>query len=131
MTDLVVDASLLVTVLTGGSANELLLRRLSEPRRLHAPGHIDFEFINAVRGMVRGQKINEALAKEAIADLANMRIHRHWGTLLGRRIWELRENFNAYDAAYIALAEIYDCPLLTGDKKLLGSHHARVEVQFN
>ena len=33
------------------------------------------------------------------------------------RVWELRNNLSAYDAAYVALAETLDCPLLTGDAR--------------
>lgn len=41
---------------------------------------------------------------------------------------ELRHNFTAYDASYIALTELLDCPLLTGDAKLIGSHGANIEL---
>ena len=34
------------------------------------------------------------------------------------RVWELRDNLSAYDAAYVALAEIIDCPLVTADARL-------------
>lgn len=34
------------------------------------------------------------------------------------RIWELRHNFTAYDAAYIALAEALYAPLVTRDRAL-------------
>lgn len=33
-------------------------------------------------------------------------------------MWELRENVSAYDAPYIALAELLDCSLLTADARL-------------
>jgi predicted nucleic acid-binding protein len=35
-----------------------------------------------------------------------------------RRAHELRANVTAYDAAYVALAEALDCPLITADKRL-------------
>ena len=34
------------------------------------------------------------------------------------RVWELRDNLTAYDAAYVALAEIIDCPLVTADGRI-------------
>lgn len=34
------------------------------------------------------------------------------------RVWELRDNVSAYDAAFIALAEMLDCSLLTADARL-------------
>ena len=34
------------------------------------------------------------------------------------RVWSLRDNLTAYDAAYVALAEALDAPLLTRDRRL-------------
>jgi predicted nucleic acid-binding protein len=34
------------------------------------------------------------------------------------RVWELRHNLTAYDAAYVALAESLDTVLLTSDGRL-------------
>lgn len=46
------------------------------------------------------------------------------------RIWELRRNVTAYDAAYLALAEALDAPLLTCDRALASApgHRAAVEL---
>jgi len=51
-------------------------------------------------------------------------------TLLLRRVWELRHNLTAYDAVYVALAEVLDAPLLTRDRRLdaTAGHEARVEL---
>jgi predicted nucleic acid-binding protein len=44
-------------------------------------------------------------------------------------VWELRANLTAYDAAYVALAEALEAPLLTRDARLArAAHRARVEV---
>jgi predicted nucleic acid-binding protein len=45
--------------------------------------------------------------------------------LLGR-IWELRHNFTAYDATYIALAEATSSVFYTCDEKLRKGHRASV-----
>ena len=34
------------------------------------------------------------------------------------RVWELRDNLSAYDASYVALAELLGCNLLTADARL-------------
>lgn len=34
------------------------------------------------------------------------------------RVWELRDNLSAYDASYVALAEMLNCALLTADARL-------------
>lgn len=50
---------------------------------------------------------------------------------LRRRAFQLRDNLSAYDAAYIALAEALECPLLTRDARLAGSggHMAQIEIR--
>ncbi len=49
--------------------------------------------------------------------------------LLGR-VWELRHNLTAYDAVYVALAEVLDARLVTRDRRIAAAagHHARVEL---
>lgn len=128
MSQLVVDNSVIVYVLLEGRGNELLRRRLSAPRTLHAPHVIDYEFHNALRGLLLGGHITDADAEFARTDFADLPIHRYPGSVTADRCWSLRHNFNAYDGAYIALAEQLDAPLLTGDKKQLGAHEAAVEV---
>jgi predicted nucleic acid-binding protein len=126
--ELVVDNSIIVYALLEGKSNDLLRRRLSAPRTLHAPQLIDYEFGNAIRGLLIGGRITEAAAVEARADFADLPIQRYPGSVTAERSWSLRHNFNAYDSAYIALAELLGAPLLTGDVKLLGAHHAAVEI---
>ena len=41
-----------------------------------------------------------------------------------RRIWTLRDELSAYDAAYLALAEGLDATLLTADAALAARGHA-------
>lgn len=128
MTALVVDSSLVVRALTEAADDDVLRRRLSEPRVLNAPHLIDFEIANALRGLVLGGKLQPARASKVRRNFADLKIIRFPGSALGGRMWELRHNFTAYDAAYIALAELLDCPLFTGDVKLKGNHKAHVEV---
>ena len=51
---------------------------------------------------------------------------RYSHTQLLGRIWELRHNFTAYDAVYIALAEAMNATLYTSDEKLCKGHRAPV-----
>ena len=46
------------------------------------------------------------------------------------RIWDLRHNLTAYDAAYVALAELLDAPILTRDRRLVtaAGHRAQIEL---
>ena len=63
-------------------------------------------------------------------DLAELDLRRHPDDVLSSRIWELRANVTAYDAAYLALAEALRAPLLTTDGRLARApgHRATVEV---
>ena len=69
-------------------------------------------------------------AEEALQDLLDVRLRRYPHVLFLRRVWELRDNLTAYDALYVALAEMLDATLLTRDGKLAlaPGHHAHIEV---
>ncbi len=64
-----------------------------------------------------------------LEDLATMRISRYAHTAMLPRIWELRDNVSAYDAAYIALAETLEVPLLTRDARLARAPGIRAAVE--
>ena len=50
-------------------------------------------------------------------------------SLLGRA-YELRHNVGAYDAMYVALAEILQCPLITTDIRLANAPGVRCEIEL-
>ena len=62
-----------------------------------------------------------AEAEAAHRDLVALDIALHAYPPLGERIWELHPNVSAYDAAYVALAEVCDAPLATLDHRLARS----------
>jgi predicted nucleic acid-binding protein len=57
-------------------------------------------------------------AADAISDLRELDPTRHAHEPLLDRIWGLRQNFSAYDAVYVALAEVPDASLVTCDRRL-------------
>jgi predicted nucleic acid-binding protein len=67
---------------------------------------------------------------DALQDLSDLALIRYPHDVLIERIWQLRDNLTAYDAAYVALAEALGAPLLTCDRKLASpaGHRACVEV---
>jgi predicted nucleic acid-binding protein len=126
----VVDCSLVIEALSAREADDLLRQRLSAPRSLHAPHHLDVEVASTVRGLAAGRKITDLRGEQMLADYSRLRITRHPVWPYHPRMWELRHTLGAYDAAYIALAEAMGCALLTGDLKLKNAagHHATVLV---
>ncbi|XBQ15478.1 MAG: type II toxin-antitoxin system VapC family toxin [Oceanicaulis sp.] len=62
--------------------------------------------------------------------LDDLRIERFSHAPLRERIWQLRDNLTAYDAAYFALAEALDVPLWTRDAKLADAPGASVRVEI-
>ena len=74
--------------------------------------------------------ITASRGQEALQDLLDLPLTRYPHDLFLWRIWELRDNLTAYDAAYVALAEALGAPLVTCDSRLASAsgHHARIEV---
>jgi predicted nucleic acid-binding protein len=119
MPSVVVDASAIVDLLTGSSAAPAIFARLIESQAdLHAPHSIDLEVANAVRRMWRRGLITQEAAEELADAYLDIPIARHPHRPLLQRVWELRHNNSAYDAAYVALAETLRAPLLTRDRRL-------------
>ena len=65
-----------------------------------------------------------------LSDLPDFPLHRYPHDVLLPRVWELRHNLTAYDAVYVALAEVPDARLLTRDRRLAtaAGHRARVDL---
>jgi predicted nucleic acid-binding protein len=126
----VVGASLVLVLLANRQSDELLRRRLAEPRTLHAPQLIDAEVTSGVRGLLPGRKLTPARAGEMLSDYRALRIIRHPMSPYLEPVIRLRHNLTAYDAFYVALAETLGVPLLTRDAKLVGSvgHSAHIQV---
>ena len=81
------------------------------------PDLVEPETLDALRGLVRGSRISDRRAAEAITDLANLRLMRYPHAPL--RVWGLRGNLTGHGATYLALAEALDEPLLmTADAAL-------------
>jgi predicted nucleic acid-binding protein len=97
---------------------------------LHCPHLIDVEVSQGLRRLVRAGEITAARAAEALADLADLDLHRHAHLDLLTRAWQLRENVTAYDAMYLALAEALDATVITCDAPLarVPGHRARIEA---
>ena len=128
---IVVDASALLEALLRTAAAKAVEERLfASGQTLHAPHLIDVEVAQVVRRYAANREIDPERGRAALADLADFPLRRYPHVFLLPRIWELRNNLTAYDAAYVALAEALDAPLLTRDGRLAAAagHRARIEL---
>jgi predicted nucleic acid-binding protein len=128
---IVVDASALVeTLLRTPSAAAVDARLFAAGETLHAPHLIDVETAQALRGYAAAGDIDAGREREALADLADLRLRRWPHDLLLPRVWELRDGLTVGDAFYLALAEALDAALVTRERRLAeaGGHRARVEL---
>lgn len=101
-----------------GESARLVGDRMEEANgELHVPHIFEIEVLNALRRHTIRRLSQERSAK-LIEDLKSMRLTRYPHNALLSRIWELKDNITAYDAAYVALAETLDAPLITLDAKL-------------
>ncbi|MEE9178667.1 MAG: type II toxin-antitoxin system VapC family toxin [Acidimicrobiia bacterium] len=115
---IIVDASALIPLLMeyqeeSDDIEEAMQRMGWEP--LGAPHLIDLEVAHIVRRLLRAERINERVASGALSGIMEMRLSRFPHDLLLPRIWQLRHILSAYDAAYLALAETLEVPLVTRD----------------
>jgi predicted nucleic acid-binding protein len=82
------------------------------------PHLVDAEVAHALRGQVRRTQVGPDQARAVLLRWARLGLRRFAVVGLLSRIWELRDNLSAYDAACVALAEVLECPLVTGDARL-------------
>ena len=128
---IVVDASAVLEFLLqtplGVRVEARLFRRDDE---FHVPHLLDVEVVQGLRRLVRTGEVSSSRAREAIADLTELDLHRHAHLDLLGRAWKLRDNISAYDAMYVALAEAIDASIVTCDAALSKApgHRATIEL---
>lgn len=128
---IVVDASALLEVLLRTpDANAVEARLFAKRRSLHAPHLLDVEVAQVLRRFAHAGEIDEERGVEALADLADFPIRRYPHDFLMTRVWNLRRNFTAYDAVYVALAEALNARFLTRDARLAAAVADHVDVEL-
>ena len=128
---IVVDASAIIDVLLRTPVALAVEDRLfASGETLLAPQLIDLEVAQVLRRYAATGEIAAERAGVALADFMDFPMARYPHSDLLPRIWELRANLTAYDAAYVALAEAFETPLLTRDRKLASvpGHRAQIEL---
>lgn len=128
---IVLDASAAVDWLLQTSAGQHIENRIySRNETLHTLHLLDLEVTQVLRRLVRQEVVSADRADEVVRDLLDLRINRYAHFVLLPRIWQLRHNLSAYDAAYIVLAETLGAALLTRDRRLasISDHAATIEL---
>ncbi len=129
---IVLDASAATAVLLNldGPSAAIRERMGRADVSLHVPHLFDVEVLHAIRRHSLKGALSVAWSYRATEALRNLRAVRYPHAALLPRIWELRENLTAYDAAYVSLAETLDAPLVTRDARLAhaSGHRAVVEL---
>jgi len=128
---IVLDASALVELVLNTAAGGTIAARIADPGlSLHVPHLADIEVAQALRRYANDGGLDAADAAVALEDLRSLDLERHAHEPLLDRVWALRHNLSAYDAVYVALAEVLDTVLLTCDGRLARAPGAGRRVEL-
>ena len=114
----VVDASVLVAALVDSGPEGAWSEQTLVEGSLIAPELVLVESSNVLRRLERSREISEIEAALANASLLHLELELFPFAPFADRVWALRENLTCYDAWYVAIAEAFECPLVTLDRKL-------------
>jgi predicted nucleic acid-binding protein len=127
----IVDASVIAHALvTPEEVGNLSRQLLEQSSQIVSPDCLYSEVLAALRKMWLRKTISDQVFLEAVNDLKLMRIYTVDSVELLGRAYELRHNVGAYDAMYVALAEILQCPLITTDARLSNASGVRCEIEL-
>jgi predicted nucleic acid-binding protein len=128
---MVIDASALIELLLHTPAGQTIAQRIADPAvGLHVPHLADVEVVQVLRRYTTDGELTAATAAVALDDLRALDLQRHAHEPLLDRVWALRQNVSAYDAVYLALAEVLDVKLLTCDGRLSRAPGAARRVEL-
>jgi predicted nucleic acid-binding protein len=128
---IVLDASVLANAIGDDGADGQRARtELRAAGELAAPDLVDVETTGVLRKRWLAGSISDQRFAVAIEDLEDLDLDRYPTLPLMRRAYELRANLAAYDAAYVALAEVLGCGLLTGDGRLADAPGPRCTIRL-
>jgi predicted nucleic acid-binding protein len=114
----VVDASLLVAATTDAGHEGVWAERVLERGGIVAPHLVLVEATNILRRLERSKELTRLEATAAQRDLVRLDIELLPFEPFADRVWDLRQNVTSYDAWYVAVAEAFDLPLATLDRRL-------------
>ncbi|MGH2961196.1 MAG: type II toxin-antitoxin system VapC family toxin [Solirubrobacterales bacterium] len=125
-----IDTSAVLEVIVTRDPDQRLVAHLDDDGDLHAPHLLDVEILHALRGHLRAGRLSIDRAADVRANFAELTISRYGHELLMERMWQLRDNLSAYDATFVALAELLEAPLVTCDARVAAAPGTAAEVQL-
>ena len=128
MSELCVDASVVVKLVLKGESHRVTARRLLRDSivnnvTLIAPAFFESEADSAIRKRVHEGKLSLTDAKKAFAGLDKVTVQILTHPNLRQRARDIAGQFNlrtVYDATYAGLAELRGCEFWTADKVFYG-----------
>jgi predicted nucleic acid-binding protein len=126
---LVVDASCLFEVVTGGPVADVIRDRLSADDGQAAPHIVDVEVFSVIRREHLHGLLDRTEASQALEDLESWPGERFGHRFLLERAWQLRETVRGWDAMYVALAEALDAILVTTDRRLAAASGPACQIE--
>jgi predicted nucleic acid-binding protein len=127
---IVADASVLVPALVDDGGSGALARERVLAAEVHVPALADVEVLSVVRRGVLAGRLTPERGAAALQDYADLAVERYPHLPLLGRAWQLRDSVSAYDAQYVALAELLDVPLVTADGRLARAPGLRCPVDL-
>ncbi len=120
-----VDASLIIRTLVPGpfseEAESLLETWLQADTMLIAPALLAFEVTSTLRRMVYLKALRPEQGEAALTQFLRIPVRLSHRQGIFPLAWQMAGQFNlprAYDTAYLALAQMHDCPFWTADERL-------------
>lgn len=126
----VVDASVLVAAVADAGPDGTWAESVLAGGALVAPELVLVEATNILRRLELAGRLDRLEARSAAADLLAFDLGLQPFEPFASRVWELRANLTAYDAWYVAVAETFDLPLATLDRRLAASSAARCRFEL-
>ncbi len=125
---IVIDASALVDWFLGTPKGPAVAEHVEGPDIPHTLDFAHLEVLSAFRAALATRRLGSDRAQLAVEDLVATPLELHRAAPFASRVWALRGGLTPYDAAYVALAEALQAPLVTTDRRLARSRGHRAEI---